>query len=257
MADSTSSTVLITGATGKLGRTFALGFAAMGGSVAFTSRGGQARRALEKECLSRGAKRAMAVETDLTAGDAASLVAQQLAKKDFLPNVLINNARNRDNLRPDANGRMARERWSAELLLGVIVPYELTMTLADVESSPLKSVINIASIYGVTASNLALYERPEHEAPINYGVTKAALIHLTKELAVRLAPRGINVNAVSYGGVSGRADADFEKRYARLSPAGRMLEDPDVFGAVKFLASSDARGMTGHNLVVDGGWTIW
>jgi NAD(P)-dependent dehydrogenase (short-subunit alcohol dehydrogenase family) len=253
----TSPAVLITGATGKLGRTFALGFAGMGASVAFTSRGGKAKRELEKECLSHGAGRALAIETDLTAGDAASRVVQELREQDFLPSVLINNARNRDNLTPDSDGRIPREHWNGELLLGVILPYELTMKLAEVGSSPLKSVINIASIYGVTASNLALYERPDLEAPINYGVAKAALIHLTKELAVRLAPRAISVNAVSYGGVSGRATEEFEARYARLTPAGRMLDDAEVFGAVKFLASSDARGMTGHNLIVDGGWTVW
>ena len=92
---------------------------------------------------------------------------------------------------------------------------------------------------------------------MNYGVTKAALIHLTKELAVRLAPRGISVNAVSYGGVEGRVDGGFRERYGRLCPTGRMLDDSQVFGAVKFLCSSDSSGMTGHNLIVDGGWTIW
>jgi hypothetical protein len=249
--------ILVTGATGKLGRTFALGFAAMGSSVAFTSRGGPAAKELEKECVSRGAKRATLVEADLTAEDAATAVTDQLQRQDFLPDVLINNARNQEYLEPNPNGKLPREHWQGEFLLDVIVAYELTMALADVESSPLKTIINIASMYGVTARNLALYERPELEAPINYGVSKAALIHLTKELAVRLAPRGISVNAVSYGGLSGRVTKEFEARYAALSPAGRMLDDSDVLGPVKFLASADATGMTGHNLVVDGGWTVW
>ena len=252
-----SPTVLITGATGKLGRVFALGFAAMGAGVALTSRSGQRAQDLEKECLVRGARRATSVQVDLTDHTAVSVVTDQLAKVDLLPNILINNARDREYLRLDPGGRTSRENWQGELLLGVVLPYELTMALGSLDPTPLKTVINIASMYGVVASNLALYDHPDLQAPMNYGVSKAALIHLTRELAVRLAPRGISVNAVSYGGISGRVGRDFQARYGRLCPSGRMLDETEVFGAVKFLASADAAGMTGHNLVVDGGWTIW
>jgi len=252
-----SPTILITGATGKLGRTFALGFAAMGSNVAFTSRGGDVAKELEQDCLARGAKRVACVQADLTAEDAASNIAHQLEEIELLPDILINNARNTQHLKIDSTGRTTRKNWQKELLMGVVLPYELSMALAYLQPTSLKTIINIASIYGVSAPNLALYDRPELESPVNYGVTKAALIHLTKELAVRLASRKISVNAVSYGGVSGRAGEEFQARYGRLCPAGRMLDDSEVFGAVKFLASTDATGMTGHNLVVDGGWTIW
>ncbi|MBU4230842.1 MAG: SDR family oxidoreductase [Proteobacteria bacterium] len=252
-----SPAVLITGATGKLGRIFALGFAGLGFNVVFTSRGGAVARELERDCLMHGAKRVMCLQVDLTVDNISFVIAEELKKVELLPDILINNARNAQYLNPAPNGRTTRENWQGELLLGVMLPYELTMTLADQMPTPLKTVINIASIYGVSAPNLSLYDRPELQSSVNYGVTKAALIHLTKELAVRLAPRNISVNAVSYGGVSGRVNDDFQERYSRLCPAGRMLNESDVFGAVKFLASSDAAGMVGHNLVVDGGWTIW
>jgi NAD(P)-dependent dehydrogenase (short-subunit alcohol dehydrogenase family) len=229
----------------------------MGANVALTSRSGQRAQELEKECLSRGAGRATSVEVDLTDHSAVSVVADQLGKARLLPNILINNARDREYLKLDPSGRTSRENWNGELLLGVVLPYELTMTLGNLDRTPLKTVINIASIYGVVARNSVLYDHPDLEAPMNYGVSKAALIHLTRELAVRLAPRGISVNAVSYGGVRGRVGEEFQARYGRLCPSGRMLDESEVFGAVKFLASADAAGMTGHNLIVDGGWTIW
>lgn len=250
-------TALITGATGKLGRRFALGFSAMGWSVAFTTRGGDGGETLEAECLRMGAAQVARVLVDLTAEDAPERVARELVRRDMLPEVLVNNARDSTYLETVPGGRTSRASWQGELLLDVVVPYELTVNFAELAASPLRRVINVASIYGVAAPNLSLYTDPTRESPVNYGVAKAALIHLTKELAVRLAHRRISVNSVSYGGVAGRADDGFLARYARLCPAGRMLDDSEVFGAVKFLASSDASGMTGHNLVVDGGWTAW
>lgn len=251
------STVLITGATGKLGRNFAHGFARLCRNVAFTTRGGDAARSLEKECLDLGAPNVACVVVDLTSEDAPALIAGQLSKRKMLPDVLVNNARDLKYLEPGPDGRATRTGWQGELMLGVVLPHALTMALAELQGSPLKKVINVASIYGITATNLTLYPGTESAAPVHYGVAKAALIHLTKELAVRLAHRKIAVNAVSFGGVAGRAEPAFQERYGRLCPAGRMLDDAEVFGAVKFLASDDSSGMTGHNLVVDGGWTVW
>ena len=251
------STVLITGATGKLGRRFAHGFAGLRCNVAFTTRGGDAAKSLEKECLDLGARNVTCVVVDLTSENAPALIAGQLSEKRMLPDVLVNNARDLKHLQPGPDGRATRSGWQGELMLGVVLPHELTMALAQQQGSPLKKVINIASIYGITAPNLNLYPGSEGAAPVQYGVAKAALIHLTKELAVRLAHQRIAVNAVSYGGVAGRADPALQERYGHLCPAGRMLDETEVFGAVKFLASDDSSGMTGHNLIVDGGWTLW
>ncbi len=79
----------------------------------------------------------------------------------------------------------------------------------------------------------------------------------TKNLAVQLAKLNIRVNSISYGGVEGRASKEFKERYARLCPIARMLKIKEVVGAVEFLATDMSSGMIGHNLIIDGGWTIW
>jgi NAD(P)-dependent dehydrogenase (short-subunit alcohol dehydrogenase family) len=107
------------------------------------------------------------------------------------------------------------------------------------------------------AANPGLYENPASQSPLHYGVAKAALAHLTRELAVRLAPAGIQVNCIAFGGVEGRVDAEFRQRYAKLCPLGRMLNEGEVAGPVDMLLSDHFTAMTGHVLAVDGGWTIW
>jgi enoyl-[acyl-carrier protein] reductase III len=94
------------------------------------------------------------------------------------------------------------------------------------------------------------------------GTSKAALESLVRYLAVELAPRGIRVNAVSAGVVETGALEHFPNRDEMIAsglartPAGRLVEPPDIAAAVAFLCSGDADMVRGHTLVVDGGWSL-
>ena len=112
-------------------------------------------------------------------------------------------------------------------------------------------------MYGMNAFNPNLYGEGAFRPPLQYACAKAALIHLTKCLAVQFAPQKIAVNCVTYGGVEGRVDDEFKKRYAKLCPMGRMMSADETVGAVDFLLSDKAAYMTGQNIVVDGGWGVW
>jgi NAD(P)-dependent dehydrogenase (short-subunit alcohol dehydrogenase family) len=120
-------------------------------------------------------------------------------------------------------------------------------------------IVNIGSIYGTVAVDPRLYENsPDMIAgSVPYVASKSALVTLTRDLAVRLAPHGVQVNMVSPGGVRAHQPEAFQQAYRQRTPQGRLAEPADVAGAVSFLASDDAAYITGQNLIVDGGFTSW
>lgn len=117
------------------------------------------------------------------------------------------------------------------------------------------SIINIASIYGIVGPDFSVYEGSEMTMPAAYAAIKGGVINFTKYLASYLGPEGIRVNCVSPGGIFDSQNEAFVKRYEAKTPLRRMASPADVAPSISFLLSDDASYITGHNLVVDGGWT--
>jgi len=120
-------------------------------------------------------------------------------------------------------------------------------------------IINIASIAGMVGRDRRMYDRNSlDEQSIDYAGAKAGIIGITKDLAGLLSPLGVYVNAISPGGFQRGQPPQFIKAYSDRTPLGRMGRDGvDLKGAALFLASAASDYVTGHNLVVDGGFTIW
>ena len=123
------------------------------------------------------------------------------------------------------------------------------------------AMVFFSSMYGRVAPDPTLYESPMEPNPIEYGAAKAGIEQMVRYLAVAWAGEGVRVNAVAPGPFSNdkvRAEEpEFVKRLARKAPLGRTGRAEEVVGAVVFLASPAASYVTGHTLVVDGGWTAW
>ena len=116
-------------------------------------------------------------------------------------------------------------------------------------------VINIASDLGIIAPDQRIYDGDVK--PVDYSVTKHGLIGLTKYLSTYYADKNIRVNSLSLGGVYTNQDEDFVNRLSNLIPMGRMASVDEYKGAIVFLCSEANSYMTGGNLILDGGRTIW
>ncbi len=119
------------------------------------------------------------------------------------------------------------------------------------------SIINIASLYGVVSPNHNIYPGTGISQPVAYSVSKHGVVALTKYVATLWASKGVRVNALTPGGIFNDHKGLFLERFKQLNPIGRMSDKTELRGGIVYLASDASSHVVGHNLIIDGGWTIW
>jgi len=123
------------------------------------------------------------------------------------------------------------------------------------------SIVLFSSMYGVVAPDVHIYRPPLTPNPIDYGASKAAILQLARHLAVHYGPSGLRFNCITPGPFPSPAvqseNAEFVQALRTKTPLHRFGHNTEIVGPTLFLLTDSASFVTGHSLVVDGGWTIW
>jgi len=117
------------------------------------------------------------------------------------------------------------------------------------------SLINMSSIYGLVGPDFTIYNGTEMTTPAAYAAIKGGITNLTRYLASYYGPSQVRVNTVSPGGIFDNQHEAFVKNYNEKVPLRRLGTTKDIIAAIHYLLSDEASYVTGHNLVIDGGWT--
>jgi len=261
--DVSKETVVLTGVSGSLGIVYAKAFLQLGSKVVGLdiSSSDQIKH-LENQYESLFTF----IKADVTSKKSLQDANQAMLEKQFVPTVLINNAA--IDSPPSANQKengpfedYPEESWDKVLdvnLKGVFLCSQIFGR--PMLKSGNGSIINIASIYGIVSPDQSLYQyrRDRGEVfykPVAYSASKSGIINLTRYLAAYWAKSGIRVNSLTIAGVFNNQEKPFVEAYCARIPIGRMAKPEDYVGALIFLASNASNYMTGHNLIIDGGWT--
>jgi NAD(P)-dependent dehydrogenase (short-subunit alcohol dehydrogenase family) len=130
------------------------------------------------------------------------------------------------------------------------------LVLEQMKKQSCGSVVNIASIYGVVGNDFTVYENTGGmTSPAAYSAIKGGIINFSRYLASYYGEHNVRVNCVSPGGIKQNQNLEFIKNFEKKVPIKRMGTPEDIAPAVSFLLSDGASYITGHNLLVDGGWT--
>lgn len=247
---------LVTGASGHLGGAMARALAEAGATVVVGSRVLARAEAVAAELPGGGAVPHRAAALDQM--DEASLERgfRQAVEAAGGLDVLVNNGH--EPLAADwtdvTGAEFTRQLANAT---GYFLLARLMRNHA-VERGAAASVIMLGSMYGLVGSYPEVYEGVCPVSPAAYHALKGGIVHLTRHLAVYWARDRVRVNCLSPGPFpSSKAPPEMVRRLCERSPMKRMGLAHELKGAVVFLASDASSYVTGHNLVVDGGWTAW
>lgn len=191
---------------------------------------------------------------DITALPALDKKMKALAKKHGGMHVFVNNAypRTKDWGAHLPDVKLASWRKNVEMHLN---SYAWLSRAACLLMKKGGSLINFGSIYGVQGPDFTVYDGTSISNPAAYAAIKGGVINFSRYLAAYFGPKGVRVNNICPGGVFDNQNKRFVANYSKKTPMKRMARPDEIASGVLFLASDLSSYVTGHTLMIDGGWT--
>ena len=251
--------IVVTGGTGLLGKEFCRGLAEFGAQVVIGSTNKEKGKLVSDELNKyldedRVSFNILDITSEKSIDEFIAKTEDEFGKID----VLVNNAYPRNKKYGTKFEKVDFDSYN-ENVTSHMGGYFLTTQKISKRMMERKYgiIINIASIYGVLGPNFSIYGCTEMTMPVEYSMIKGGIINYTRYLSTYLAPYNIRVNTISPGGIFNHQPKEFVEKYNEKVPLGRMADPSDIVGTLIFLSSDASEYITGQNIMVDGGLSVW
>jgi NAD(P)-dependent dehydrogenase (short-subunit alcohol dehydrogenase family) len=252
-------TAVVTGGAGFLGTAMSRTFAELGANLVIASRDvAKCRERCAEIAASAGRPvETLAVQLDLLDRDSVKALIPAVEARFGGIDILVNNAWSG---KKNSWESITDEDWEYDIDMSLNSVFRIVKASFETLRARRGVILNVASMYGHIAPDHRIYDGKEFANPPSYGAAKAGVIQFTRYLASFLSPYGIRVNSLSPGAYPHAPTRQHEAFMAHLrgkNMLNRLGEPEDLKGAVALLCSDAGSYITGQNLCVDGGWTIW
>tara|TARA_B100000242_G_C43036538_1_gene483240 strand:- start:720 stop:1553 length:834 start_codon:yes stop_codon:yes gene_type:complete len=212
------------------------------------------------------------IQSDVTSMNSLKDAQEFLSSKNLFVDILINNAaidpKVNNDLKMESSSRLEKfdiSEWNKQIAVGLTGALNCIKVFGFEMAQSNKNgvILNIASDLSVIAPDQRIYRKEnidedmQQVKPVTYSVIKSGLVGLTKYVATYWADKGVRCNALSPGGIFNNQSKMFVSKLENLIPMNRMAKIDEYQGAVQFLCSDASSYMTGQNIVIDGGRSVW
>lgn len=256
-----NKTIVVTGGAGHLGRVLCKSFARLDANIAIVDMSEEAGNKLleELEGIGEGSAKVYQLDLgnlDLVKAKCAEIIEDFPTLHSFIHAAALVNTEDLKGLIGSFN-EQSPLIWQQAFQVNITSAFAIAQKLhSALQKGDDGNVILVGSIYGVVAPDMRLYKDTELGNSASYSVSKGGLLQLMRWLSSNMAP-DVRVNMISPGGIWRNQPEVFVERYAAKTPLKRMATEEDMIGTVLYLASKMSSYVTGQNIQVDGGWTVW
>lgn len=250
--------IIISGGCGLIGRAFCEAVAQFGGNVIVADIEQSNPQEFAKELEKRHSIKCLGIPVNVASKESVINLKEKTLKNFGKIDGLVCAHQNKSHLKFEPFEEVCEDNWDTVIEVNLKGTFLLCQIIGSyMAKKGTGSIITMPSTYSNVAPNQNLYKGTSLGCPAAYSASKGGIDALSRYLASYWADKGVRVNMITPHGVWNQHEEQFEKNFANFSPMQRMSYNYEVAPALIYLLSDASTYVTGLNLKVDGGWTVW
>ncbi len=249
--------IVYTGATGLIGKALCEALAELGAKLVIIDVNHKKCEEFSRTLKKKFGSDSLGLGIDISNREEVYRAKKEIIKKYKRIDALVNAAQNKTANFFESFEKYSDRDWDNIMRVNVKGVYLCSQIFGKEMIKRRKgNIVNFASTYGVVSPDPEIYAGTNLGCPVAYSTSKGGVVMLTKQLAVYWSKHNIRVNAITPHGVYNNHQKQFNDNFSARSPMKRMSQKEELTGPLLFLLSNASSYVTGHNLMVDGGWSV-